>query len=338
MPHGGGPGFGGGFGGGHGGSFGIGHGGHGGFHGGGFGLHSGSPAGFVGRGAFSPGHHDEPNPTPTEHQPVFISPERPAQPSSASSQYRTQPHQPTAPQPQRQPDPQPVAQPDLPDCLKQPTFRNAAVILAILSLTLSCTMCMSNILAAKLWCLGPIRLDGGFILFPLTYVITDILVELFYRKVANLIIICCCAINTLAFIALNLTAYLPATPGVTNVEPSAVLGLSANIMAASALATLASAFVNNHIYDHMRRYKATRTVSQKAIKRRAWWSSFIAHIPDSLFFTLLAFSSLADIPALCYQMATSYLAGLAIETIFLPVTGYIAFYLHRYIDKPLNVP
>jgi len=214
----------------------------------------------------------------------------------------------------------------------------AAIILAVLSLTLSCTMCMSNILAAKLWCLGPIHLDGGFILFPLACVLTDILVELFYRKVVDFIVVCCCTINTFTFVALNLTAYLPATPGVTNVEPSSVLGLSASIMIASASATLVSTFVNNRIYDGMRHYESTYNVSKKAIRRRAWWSSFIAHIPDSLLFTLLAFDSLADVSALCHQMVTSYLAGLAVETAFLPITGFIAYSLRAYINNSPDAP
>lgn len=210
-----------------------------------------------------------------------------------------------------------------------------AIIIALLTGALGVTMCMSNILATKLWHLGPIHLDGGFLLFPLTYVIGDVLVELFYRKVADLITFFCCAINFLAYLAMRFTVFLPATSGTTQIEPGLVLGLSARIMIASAIATVLSTIVNNHIYDYMRRYESTHAVSEKAIKRRAWVSSFFAHIPDSLFFTLTAFAGMASFSELVHQMVTSYLAGIAVETLFLPVTGRIAFTLRRYLDEYL---
>ncbi len=340
----GGPGFGGpgGFGPG---AHGPGHGGPGGFgpggiHGGGFGLHSGGPPGFVGRGGYSQGHYTPPATDTTKHDNI-----NPQERIINSDTYRSQRKMPAYTQHPQSQHPHRTrtdrvkqsnreihadADQGISPLLAQPSVRYNAITIALLSLILSGCMCMSNILATKVWALGPIILDGGFILFPLTYVITDILVELYYRRVANFIVICCCLVNLIAFFALKLTAFLPPAPGVMHVEPSQALGLSSRIMIASVIGTVVSTIVNNYIYDRMRRYKSRHAVSKQAITRRAWVSSFFAHIPDSALFTFLAFAGYASLPALAHQFLTSYLAGMVVETVLtLLFTGRIAHSLRQ---------
>lgn len=362
----GGPGFGGHGGPGFGGP-GFGHGGFG--PGGHFGLHSGGPPGFIGRGGYSQGHYNQSAPQTKDTTPKLVQGSRHSAPTETSTDQstlvhsdqrsRSAKHSPSSPQEKNVPkrttrhlfntitswdDPDKTPQkaesteePELHEgatkglsvFLTRKSTLHAALILAILSLILSCSMCMSNILATKIWAIGPIVLDGGFILFPLTYVITDILVELYYRKIANLIVLCCCLVNLVAFFALQCTALLPAAPGVMQVEPSEVLGLSSRVMIASAIAIIISTIVNNRIYDYMRRYKSKHAVSKRAIERRAWVSSFFAHMPDTALFTIIAFSGYSTLPALLHQMITSYLSALAVETLLLPLTGNVAYSLRR---------
>lgn len=343
MAHGGGPGAG--FGGGPGGP--GAHGGPGGFGPGGlgpgghFGLHSGGPPGFVGRGGYSQGHYDSAAASgqktgPKSAQPHLVntnynrqnSPKRP--PAKSQSPTRRPSGSRTRPSKTHSTHPQQI--PDLPPLFADQTIRRYALVLAVLALTLACTMCMSNILATKVWALGPIILDGGFILFPLTYVLTDVIVELYYRKIGNFVVLCSCMVNLAAFAALRLTVYLPAAPGVMQVEPSQALGLSARIMVASAIGIIISTIVNNHIYDYMRRYESRRNVTRCAIRRRAWVSSFFAHMPDSALFTVIAFYGYSSWPKLLQQMCTSYLGGIVVETLLLPLTGIVAHSLRQYLD------
>lgn len=323
----------GGFGGGHGGPGGHGF-GPGGFHGGPFGLHSGGPPGFIGRGGYSQGHYSSRD---ADTDQSHAEPKKPLINSDTygpQSKSSTHPKRSQSQKPNRKTDNREIhegADKGISPLLTRPSVRYNAITMAILSLILGCSMCMSNILATKVWAIGPIVLDGGFILFPLTYAITDILVELYYRRAADLIVICCCLTNLVAFFALKLTAILPPAPGVMHVEPSQVLGLSSRIMIASAIGVIASTLVNNYIYDRMRRYKSAHAVSEQAIRRRAWVSSFFAHIPDSALFTFLAFSGYSPLPALAHQFLTSYLAGLAVETLMLPFTARIAHSLRQYL-------
>ena len=216
------------------------------------------------------------------------------------------------------------AKSDYVDVFPTTSTRLGANYLTILCLILGCAMCMSNICAVKIWQIGPLILDGGFLLFPITYVVTDILVEIFYRKYANRVIFWCCLANVGCFLALQLTKYLPAAPGASQVDIASSLGLSSRIFIASVIATIVSSRVNNLIYDWLRPY----TKSLPGTSLRAWASSFVAHIPDSALFTVLAFAGLQSTAQGLFQQAvTSYLSAFAVETLFIPITTIVAVYL-----------
>ena len=71
-------------------------------------------------------------------------------------------------------------------------------------------MIISNVTATKGVAFGPIITDGGFIVFPLTYVIGDVLSEVYGFKAARRAIFLGFAMNVLAALAFWVTIYLPA--------------------------------------------------------------------------------------------------------------------------------
>ncbi len=79
-------------------------------------------------------------------------------------------------------------------------------------------MIISNVTATKGVAFGPvignwsIITDGGFIVFPLTYVIGDVLSEVYGFKAARRAIILGFAMNILAALAFWVTIYLPPRP------------------------------------------------------------------------------------------------------------------------------
>ena len=83
---------------------------------------------------------------------------------------------------------------------------------------------ISNVTATKGVAFGPIIgnwsiiTDGGFIVFPLTYVIGDVLSEVYGFKAARKAIILGFAMNGLAALAFWVTIYLPAADFYTNQE------------------------------------------------------------------------------------------------------------------------
>ena len=77
---------------------------------------------------------------------------------------------------------------------------------------------ISNVTATKGVAFGPIITDGGFIVFPLTYVIGDVLSEVYGFKAARRAIFLGFAMNALAALAFWVTVYLPAADFYTNQE------------------------------------------------------------------------------------------------------------------------
>ena len=68
---------------------------------------------------------------------------------------------------------------------------------------------ISNVTATKGVAFGPIITDGGFIVFPLTYIIGDVLSEVYGFAAARRAIILGFSMNVLAALAFWATVYLP---------------------------------------------------------------------------------------------------------------------------------
>lgn len=217
------------------------------------------------------------------------------------------------------------------DIFPSTSTRLGANYLTILCLILGCAMCMSNICAVKIWHIGPIILDGGIFLFPATYVVTDVLVGLFYRRYANKVINWCCAVNIACFLVLQLTSKLPAAPGTDQVDIASALGLSSRIFIASVISMIISSRVNNRIYDWIR----VRTLNNKrGIFTRSWVSSLVAHAPDSFIFTFLAFAGRqSSLGGLLQQAFTSYAMAFVVESLLMPVTIYLTDYMTKRIKQ-----
>lgn len=230
--------------------------------------------------------------------------------------------------------------PDLPiideeyeDFIPSPSSRLAANYLVLIGIALACSMCMSNICAVKIWQVGPLILDGGLLLFPFTYVLEDVLVELFYQRYAGRVVLWCCLFNLACFLILTLTAQLPASPTADQVDAISALNLSGRVFIASIIAKLASNLINNYVYDAIRdRFVGSpkQRNSRLQIAYRSWLSSVIAHLPDSALFTFLAFAGRqANLAALIQQFLASYFAGVIVELPMILITVTLSTHLRR---------
>lgn len=188
-----------------------------------------------------------------------------------------------------------------------------ANLLAFLGVFLGCTLFISNILAAKIWCLGPFTFDGGLILFPLTYVLGDILAEVYGKKTANRIAIYCTISNIIGFSTFIIVDMLPAAPDMENVASfSIALHLSLRITLASMVGFIASSFINNHIVELLK-----ACTKQNEIGTRAWASSLCARAADTLLFSTIAFYGRMEPLAFLKHMAYAMAAGTIVETVLI---------------------
>lgn len=184
--------------------------------------------------------------------------------------------------------------------------------LLFLGIMLAGITVMSNLLATKIWQIGPLIFDGGLILFPLACVIIDIASELYGRRVANRAAINCAAINLIAIAAFTIVNWLPDAPGVNNVNLAVVFQQYARLSIASTIAFVARSLVNNALYEALRERTAPGQIA-----RRAWRSSFFARIIDTILFNTIAFWGRMSFGGLTKLMLIAFVTGLIIETFFL---------------------
>ena len=130
---------------------------------------------------------------------------------------------------------------------------------------------ISNIIAVKLVTAGPLVLTAAIVLFPLSYILADVLTEVYGYAVARQVIWIGFLCNVVAVCAMMIGGLLPAAPFWQEQEAyDAILGFSARLLAASFLAYLGGEFLNAFVLAKLKlrtggRHLWLRTVSSTLV-------------------------------------------------------------------------
>lgn len=194
----------------------------------------------------------------------------------------------------------------------------------------ACTLLISNLAAIKLWDLFGIAVDGGVIVFPITYILGDLIVEFYGKKIAKIIILAGFIVNIIAIIVFYIVIELPAYEGWELQEAYAnVLGFTPRIILASLIAYVCSNLLNNRIFTRM---KEGEGLFAKSFIARALGSSAFAHLIDSGIFETIAFLGVLSFNEFLAQAMFAYVLGMGLELILSPMEVKIAKQLRRKID------
>lgn len=189
----------------------------------------------------------------------------------------------------------------------------------------ACTLLISNLAAIKLWDLFGIAVDGGVIVFPLTYIIGDLIVEFYGKKVAKTVILAGFLINILAVVVFYCVIALPAYEGwdMQNAYAS-VLGFTPRIIIGSLFAYVCSNLFNNVIFTKLKNGKG---IFASSFIARALGSSAFAHIIDCTIFEIIAFLGVLSFNEFLAQAIFAYVIGIGLEIVLSPIEVVIANYL-----------
>ncbi len=183
------------------------------------------------------------------------------------------------------------------------------------------TLLISNLAAIKLWDFFGIAVDGGIVLFPLSYILGDLIIEFYGIRTSRNIIYAGFLVNIIAALVFYAVIALPPFPGWEMQEAYAsVLGFSPRIILGSLCGFLASSLLNNYLFVKM---KESNSVFGRSFIARALGSSVFAHIVDSGVFETIAFFGVLPFPEFMKQMIFAYLLGLLLETVLSPVENII---------------
>jgi queuosine precursor transporter len=183
---------------------------------------------------------------------------------------------------------------------------------------------MSNILAVKLLEYHGRVLDAGNVVFPVSYIIGDVLTEVWGFKAARRVIWIGFFCNLLAALAIQAAIHLPPAGFWQDQQAyETILGFSWRLLVASFCAFLVGEFTNSVIMAKMKvatqgRWLWSRTIS----------STLVAEALDSTVFVTIAFAGVTGVP-LFNTISTNWALKSAYEIIATPITYLVVGYLKR---------
>jgi hypothetical protein len=199
-------------------------------------------------------------------------------------------------------------------------MKNKVSVLFMLAGILFATcLLISNILASKIMMVGPWAAPAGVLIFPLAYIINDVIAEVWGYQKARLIIWAGFGVNVLAVLFFSAGIVVPSAAFWTGQEAFATtLGSAPRIVAASLLAYLLGSFLNAFV---MSKFKVL--TRGKGFSVRAVVSTLVGEGADSLIFITVAFAGIFPLNAILSMIATQALIKTVYEIAVLPLTIWV---------------
>lgn len=199
-------------------------------------------------------------------------------------------------------------------------MKNKVSVLFMLAGILFATcLLISNILASKIMMVGPWAAPAGVLIFPLAYIINDVIAEVWGYQKARLIIWAGFGVNVLAVLFFSAGIAVPAASFWTGQEAfTTTLGSAPRIVAASLLAYLLGSFLNAFV---MSKFKVL--TRGKGFSVRAVVSTLVGEGADSLIFITIAFAGIFPLKVLLTMIATQALIKTVYEIAVLPLTIWV---------------
>lgn len=182
----------------------------------------------------------------------------------------------------------------------------------------------SNLFESKIFMAGPLTLTGGFLIFPVSYILNDCLTEVYGYKNARRVILYAFALNAFFVLFSQLVRILPPAPMWDGQEHfDYVFAADLRVSIASMLAFLVGSLMNSRVMQVMKQRSG-----DKGFCWRAVLSSLAGESLDSIVFFPIAFcnQSFANILKL---MLIQIVLKTMYEVVLLPVTSTFVKYLKK---------
>lgn len=195
---------------------------------------------------------------------------------------------------------------------------------------------ISNVAATKLIAFGPewspfglpvlpVITDGGALLFPLTYVLGDVLAEVFGMRGARRAILLGFGVSLLASLTFLAVGAAPAAPGYENQEAFvAVLGFVPRIVTASLAGYLVGQFLNAWVLVKLKQWRDGR-----GMWARLLGSTVVGEAADTTIFCLIAFGGEIDGGTMLNYIVVGYVFKVSVEAVLLPITYRVIALVRR---------
>ena len=194
----------------------------------------------------------------------------------------------------------------------KPDRQKLSVSFLLMAIVFNVCLIASNLFETKLFMAGPVALTGGVIIFPVSYIINDCLVEVWGYRKARLVI----------WSGFAMTCFVVAMA--QSVRFDYVFAMAPRVTFASMLAFICGSTVNAYIMSRMKVASKGRRFSVRAVV-----SSVGGETIDSIIFFPIAFWGLGIIEML-QLMITQIVLKTLYEILILPVTNIVVRRLKKH--------
>jgi uncharacterized integral membrane protein (TIGR00697 family) len=175
---------------------------------------------------------------------------------------------------------------------------------------------ISNVAAVKLIEVGPFITDGGAFLFPLVYIVGDVMSEVYGWRAARTAILTGFSMSALAAVTFLVVQLAPAAAAWENQEAfEAILGFVPRIVLASMLGFLVGQLLNAYVLVR---------IKERTRERHLWvrliGSTVVGEFADTLVFCTVAFYGVITGAEFWNYVIVGYGYKTLLEIVLLPVT------------------
>ncbi len=189
---------------------------------------------------------------------------------------------------------------------------------AILAGVFTASLIISNIIAGKTFEFFSFTLPCGIIIFPLIYIVNDVLAECYGYQKARRVILLGFFMNLIAVICYNITILLPAPSFFESSDAFViVLGSTSRLLIASFAAYIVGSILNAKIMVYL------KSKSEEKLFFRCIFSTLIGEGCDALIFITIGFWGLVPLGALIMMIVVQALFKTIYEIIVYPLTKIV---------------
>lgn len=189
---------------------------------------------------------------------------------------------------------------------------------AIITGVFTACLIISNIIAGKTFAFFSFTLPSAVIIFPLIYIINDVLAEVYGYEKARRVIFLGFFMNLVAVICFNITIWLPAPVFFKNSEAfSIVLGSTLRLLIAGFIAYIVGSLVNAKLMTYLKKW------DEDKLFFRCIMSTLFGESLDALLYITLGFFGTMPTDALIAMVFVQAIVKTVYEIIVYPLTKYV---------------
>ena len=184
---------------------------------------------------------------------------------------------------------------------------------------------VSDVTAGKLIAFGVLTVSATVLYFPFTYILSDVLTEVYGYRVARRVMWQALVATAVAGLLYQVVVWLPAAPGFEAADAySRVLGSVPRILVGGWVAVFVGAILNDYVLAKMKVW-----TKGKHLWARTIGSTIVGEGANTALFYTIALAGIIPTSLLISSILSGWVIKVAVEAVMTPVTYRIVAFLKR---------